>query len=226
MKPFLRLTLMLLLPLFGVSETVNQHLFEKGQRMAKVLCQQSKLPPLQPTYKEALLALHTSEACKGQSSKRMKMIAYGFIAHAHHHTQTPLSVPKEAKCPVCGMFVAPYPKWATMMLIDGKAHYFDGVKDMMKYYLFDGDFPYSRHAIEKIWVSDYYTLKRVDAKEAYFVVDADVYGPMGHELIAFATKKEAEGFLREHHGKAMVRFGEITPKMVMALDGITLESNE
>jgi nitrous oxide reductase accessory protein NosL len=118
------------------------------------------------------------------------------------------------------MFVAKYPKWAAEMVVDGKKHYFDGVKDMMKYYIFDGDFPYDRKKIEKMDVTDFYTLEAIPAKEAYYVLGSKLYGPMGNELIPFKTEQEAKDFIKDHGGDRIVRFDEITPKMVMALDGI------
>jgi nitrous oxide reductase accessory protein NosL len=119
------------------------------------------------------------------------------------------------------MFISKYPKWAAIMVIDNKHKYFDGVKDMMKYYFFDADFPYDRAKIKKMKVTNYYTLKAIDAKRAYYVYDSKVYGPMGRELIPFSTKKEALNFIRDHGGELM-RFNQITPKLVMALDGIKL----
>jgi len=47
-----------------------------------------------------------------------------------------------------------------------------------------------------------------------------VFGPMGRELIPFKSKKSAKAFMEDHNGKAMVKFDEITDKMVMALDGL------
>jgi nitrous oxide reductase accessory protein NosL len=135
-------------------------------------------------------------------------------------TNKHLLVPSEAKCPVCGMFVGKYPKWAAFMVVDGKKYYFDGVKDMMKYYIFDGNFPYNRSSISKMSVSDYYTLEEVPAKEAIYVLGSNVFGPMGNELIPFKSKKSAKTFMQEHNGKAILMFDEITDKMVMALDGI------
>jgi nitrous oxide reductase accessory protein NosL len=135
-------------------------------------------------------------------------------------TNKHLSVPSEAKCPVCGMFVSKYPKWAALMVVDEKKYYFDGVKDMMKYYIFDGDFPYDRSSISKMSVSDYYTLEEIPAQEAIYVLGSNVFGPMGNELIPFKSKVSAETFMEEHNGKSMHAFGEITDKMVMALDGI------
>jgi nitrous oxide reductase accessory protein NosL len=134
-----------------------------------------------------------------------------------------MQVPSDAKCPVCGMFVSKYPKWAARMAVGGKVYYFDGVKDMMKYYIFDGDFPYDREKISTMMVTDYYTLEEIPAKEAYYVNDSDIFGPMGHELIPFKNEKSAKAFMDDHHGKGPVKFDEITDKMVMALDGIEIE---
>jgi nitrous oxide reductase accessory protein NosL len=90
----------------------------------------------------------------------------------------------------------------------------------MKYYIFDGDFPYDRQAIEAMLVTDYYTLEAFDAEDAYYVSGSDVYGPMGNELIPFKNLESAQTFMREHNGKKIVRFKEITDTMVMRLDGL------
>ena len=131
-----------------------------------------------------------------------------------------IEVPKEVKCPVCGMFVAKYPKWAARIEADSKNYYFDGVKDMMKFYIFDVDFPFNRNKIELIEVTDFYTLKAIDAKQAFYVIGSDVYGPMGNELIPFISKNAAENFMRDHRGEKIILFNEITPHLVMGLDGI------
>jgi len=204
--------------LFATQELSPQgmKLAQKGARIAKVMC--SNLPQAGSSVEETLRTLTQSHACGSLSLKQRQAVAYFMMhqptLHTHHH----LHVPKEAKCPVCGMFVHKYPKWAAMIVVGQKRYYFDGVKDMMKYYIFDGDFLYDRKAIQSIVVSDYYTLEQVNAKEAFFVLDPDVYGPMGRELVAFASKEKAQTFLKEHHGKKLVRFEEITDRMVMQLD--------
>ncbi len=40
-----------------------------------------------------------------------------------------------------------------------------------------------REDIVTIAVTDYYNLQKIDAKQAFYVIGADVYGPMGHEFI-------------------------------------------
>ena len=195
-------------------------LAQKGERIVKVMCNKDKLPKATGTIEELIEKIKSSKACSSLSQSKLKAVAYyvssGSMKKGSHH----IHVPSNAKCPVCGMFVAKYPKWAAVMEVDGEKYYFDGVKDMMKYYIFDGDFSYDRSRIAKMKVSDYYTLEAIPAKEAFYVLDPDVYGPMGHELVPFKSKESAKIFMSEHHGKALVRFDEITDTMVMALDGI------
>ena len=195
-------------------------LAQKGERIAKVMCDTDKLPKATGTIEELMLKIKDSKACANLSKSKLEAVAY-FISNGSmksHHDH--MDVPDNAKCPVCGMFVSKYPKWAAMIKHDGKVYYFDGVKDMMKYYIFDGDFPYDRTHISKMIVSDYYTIEAIPAKEAFYVLDADVFGPMGHELIPFKSVESAKTFMAEHNGKSIVKFDEITDKMVMALDGI------
>ncbi|AHJ14073.1 NosL family protein [Sulfurospirillum multivorans DSM 12446] len=123
---------------------------------------------------------------------------------------TKIEVPKDAKCPICGMFVAKYPQWVA--LYDGeKKFYFDGVKDMMKY-------AYARKlSSDKFYVSDYYKLSKLEATKAFYVIGSNVYGPMGSELIPFATQEEAETFSRDHNGQKVIAFDEITEALVKSL---------
>jgi len=132
-----------------------------------------------------------------------------------------IEVPEDAKCPVCGMFVAKYPKWVGKISFqDGNAHYFDGAKDLFKYYFDPQKFVggYSKSDFTTIEVTNYYTLEGIDAKEAYYVIGSRVYGPMGHELIPFTTLEEAQNFKKTHFGTQILRFDEITKQKVYDLD--------
>ena len=129
-------------------------------------------------------------------------------------------VPPQTRCPVCGMFVAKYPNWVTQIHYEdsGKTKFFDGVKDMMVLY-FDPEryMAPPREAIKNIYVKDYYSLSWLSAQDAFYVVGSDVYGPMGHELIPFASKEAAESFLKDHHGRKILTFGEITSELIDSL---------
>jgi len=134
----------------------------------------------------------------------------------------PISVTKDEKCPVCGMFIYKYPVWATQIHFNNNNkpnHYsFDGVKDMMKFYLEPKKYNQDNLKITKLLVTNYYTNEAIDAKKAFFVIGSDIFGPMGHELIPFSTLDEAENFLKDHNGKSIISFDKITTKMVFDLD--------
>jgi len=119
------------------------------------------------------------------------------------------------------MFVAKYPHWvATVLYRDGHAHHFDGAKDLFKYlYNLPKWAPgHKAEDIRSIGVTDYYSLERIDAREAFFVIGSDVLGPMGHELIPLQTRDAAEEFLNDHQGKAILRFDQVDAGLPGKLD--------
>ncbi len=130
-------------------------------------------------------------------------------------------VPLNAKCPVCGMFVAKYPDWtASARFKDGTTHYFDGPKDLLAYYLDPSRYGKGRRQadIVALSVKEYYSLGMIDPRGAFFVLGSDVYGPMGGELIPFKTEKDAMAFKIDHKGKRIVRFNEITSQLIKTLN--------
>ena len=143
-----------------------------------------------------------------------------FIPAVSGNTEAADTVPDNVRCPVCGMFVSKYPNWLARMHYDSpdKTEFFDGVKDMMAFYFTPQKYGgVSREAIRGIYVKDYYSLKWLAAKEAFYVIGSDVYGPMGHELIPFGSREAAESFSRDHHGKNILAFDEITPDLIESL---------
>lgn len=128
--------------------------------------------------------------------------------------------PKD-KCPVCGMFVAKYPNFAGQIQFrDGSALHFDGSKDLFKC-LFD----LPRYAkgkaqgdVAAIFVTSYYDLRPIEARSAWYVIGSDIFGPMGKELIPFPKESEAREFLKDHKGRAVLRFGDVTGAVVGSLD--------
>lgn len=124
------------------------------------------------------------------------------------------------KCPVCGMFVARYPDWvAGVRYADGSYAVFDGAKDLFRFWLEP-----ERHApgrtrkeIVRLFVTDYYAVAQVDARTAWYVVGGDVLGPMGHELVPFATESAAREFARDHRGKRVIRFEDVTAELLKGL---------
>ncbi|WP_027368204.1 nitrous oxide reductase accessory protein NosL [Desulfocurvibacter africanus] len=128
---------------------------------------------------------------------------------------------KRDKCPVCGMFVYKYPDWtARVCFKNGKVAYFDGAKDMFKYLLDLAKYApgMGRDDVAAAYVTEYYDLAPLDASRAFFVLDSDVLGPMGRELIPLMTREAAETFRRDHKGKRITLFQEVTPALLRELD--------
>jgi copper chaperone NosL len=125
------------------------------------------------------------------------------------------------KCPVCGMFVTKYPDWISAVVFkDGSEAFFDGAKDMFKYFLDLKRYNPSKKKddIGAIWVLDYYSLSPIPAGRAWFVAGSDVFGPMGRELIPLEKESGAKEFLRDHKGQKILKFSEVTPEIIKSLD--------
>ncbi len=124
-------------------------------------------------------------------------------------------------CPVCGMLVSKYPHGvATIVYKDGHAHHFDGAKDMVKFWFDPPKYAAGHHRemMATIWVTEYYNLQPIDAKTALYVVGSDVLGPMGHEFVPLANMADAEDFMKEHKGKRILRFDQVTKDLPFKLD--------
>jgi copper chaperone NosL len=125
------------------------------------------------------------------------------------------------KCPVCGMFVAKYPDFvAEIVFKDGSYVVFDGAKDMLKYHFDMKKYERNKNQsdVKSIYVTNYYSLATIDAYKAFYVIGSDVYGPMGNEFIPFEKEAQAREFMKDHKGKAIVRFNEITREMIQKMD--------
>jgi nitrous oxide reductase accessory protein NosL len=133
----------------------------------------------------------------------------------------PIKPTPKDKCPVCGMFVAKYPDWGAEILFkDGSYAVFDGAKDMFKYYFNFGKYNPSKKwsDIDSIYVTDYYGLVFIDGYQALYVIGSDVYGPMGRELVPFEKEGDAKEFMKDHKGKSLLRFKEVTTEVIKSLD--------
>ncbi|HBD08619.1 MAG TPA: nitrous oxide reductase accessory protein NosL [Syntrophobacteraceae bacterium] len=133
----------------------------------------------------------------------------------------PTKPSKADKCPVCGMFVAKYPDFiARISFQDGSYAFFDGVKDLFKYYLDLKKYNPSKNLsdIASIDVTDYYSMTLCDGRKAWYVVGSNVFGPMGKELIPFEKEEDADEFKVDHVGEKIVRFGEVTSELIKGMD--------
>ena len=121
-------------------------------------------------------------------------------------------VPADARCPVCGMYPARFPKWAAQIIFsDGSAHFFDSPVDLFAFLDEPARFDAEHTAADAaaLYVADHRSGTWVDARKAVFVIGSSVRGPMrGPDLPAFAEPGAAQTFIAEHGGRALA-FDEI-----------------
>ena len=144
------------------------------------------------------------------------LVAVSFAAESKDSTSS-----QKDKCPVCKMFVSMFPDWnARIEFKDSTYATFDGAKCMFKYYLDIKKYnpPKTQKDMTVISVKDCYSKTSIDAPQAFFVIWSNVYGPMGHEPIPFEKEADAKKFLKEHKGKKILRFKDITTKVILSLD--------
>jgi nitrous oxide reductase accessory protein NosL len=119
------------------------------------------------------------------------------------------------------MFVAKHPAFSAQILFrDGSYAAFDGAKDLFRFYLDMGRYSPGRKPadVSAVAVTDYYDMEPVEGRKAWYVEGSDVHGPMGRELIPFRKEEDAREFLKDHKGRAILRFDQITPAVLTALE--------
>lgn len=156
--------------------------------------------------------------------KRLIILSFLTLWAACAAAQEGVVVPKPGAmdlCPVCGMLVSKYPNWvAVVRYRDGHAHFFDGAKDMFKYLHDLAKYApgHRKEDIADMHVTEFYGLSKVDARKAFYVIGSDVFGPMGHEFVPLETRADAEEFLKDHKGKQILIFEQITPEIIEMVD--------
>lgn len=204
-------------------------IYPKGKRIFEKLCSPDIDPTMYLEINELKADIKNNKLCKKLDESRLHALSLYLWEVKRLGEQSvvenKVQVKENEKCPVCGMFVAKYPRWAAKLYYLHNDHThdfsFDGVKDLMKFYFNPtkwGDYKVSKNMQNTILVTDYYSQKGIDGKKAYYVIGSDVYGPMGHELIPFEKIEDAKVFKKDHAGIKIVQFNEIKEKEVYKLD--------
>ena len=204
----------------------EKKVYPMGKKIFEKMCAQDIDPTEYLEINALKAALVEKKLCKPLAEKQLQALSLYLWEVKRFGDLEALGdvveVAKDEKCPVCGMFVAKYPRWAAQIFY-GETHFsFDGVKDLMKFYFEPtrwGKYEnLTSEKISKLLVTDYYSQKAIDGREAFYVLGSDIYGPMGNELIPFASKKDAKTFLMDHKGAKILQFNEIRAEDVYKLD--------
>ncbi|MDZ7584465.1 MAG: nitrous oxide reductase accessory protein NosL [Thiobacillus sp.] len=133
----------------------------------------------------------------------------------------PRPIPAAARCPVCGMYPARFPRWAAQSIFrDGAAHYFDSPIDLFVF-LQKVDRYDSRYGLNEVavsFVTDFETGQWIEAQDAFFVHGSSAFGPMRDaDLPAFASREAADALTRSRGGRVLA-FTEVTPELIQSLN--------
>ncbi|WP_281951277.1 nitrous oxide reductase accessory protein NosL [Nitrosophilus kaiyonis] len=197
-------------------------MYPKGKMIYKKMCKKDIDKSKFHSIGELKTYIVKSKVCGNVKGKKLQALAlYIWEVKGNESMESKLhiDVPKDAKCPVCGMYVYKYPRWAAEIILkDGKKLYFDGAKDLFKFLLHPSKYGYKNIKIKNILVNDYYHQVAIPAKKAYYVIGSDVKGPMGEELIPFRYKKDAKTFKKDHRGKNILKFEDINDEVLKELE--------
>ncbi len=124
--------------------------------------------------------------------------------------------------PVFSIPMDKYPKWhCEAVLKNGHTETFISVKSMMQVYLHQEYFlkrNLLKDKIDKIYVKDYLTGEKVNAKQAVYVFGSRIEGPHGDDLIPFSTETNAKLFMMKHGGTKLLPYSKITTGLLRYLD--------
>lgn len=131
------------------------------------------------------------------------------------------SIPGQARCPVCGMFPARFPQWASQVIFEnGDAQFFDSAANMFIFLNQLARYAPNRHADEIVarFSADFTTGQWLAVEHAFYVHGSSVMGPMrSPNLPAFATAQAAQQFAAEYGGLVVVE-SEINASVLNALN--------
>lgn len=131
---------------------------------------------------------------------------------------------KETECLVRKTKIYEDPQWISKIeLANGKKVFFSSPKSMMEFYHQPGRWfdigVKSEEDFKEILVTDFDTLKPINAKGAFFVYGSNVISPAGDDLVPFATYEAATNFASSHNGKRVFTFNQISDALIRLLNG-------
>ena len=131
---------------------------------------------------------------------------------------------RDTTCVVRHLKVYKDPKWVSKIeLKNGKKLFFSTPKSMIEFYHRPGKWfdigVKSEADFKDILVTDFDSLKPINAKGAFFVYGGNVTSPAGDDLPAFVTYEAAERFSKAHKGKRIMHFNDISDALIRLING-------
>ncbi len=151
----------------------------------------------------------------------MRVVVCFFILISSIFAET-MSIPKDATCLIRNLKVYQAPAWAaTIKVRSGQTIYFSSPKSMFEFYFQPGrwpEFQVKQESDMQIYVTDYQTMEKIPAKEAYYVYGSNQTSPSGDDLPAFASKEAADFFAQKNNGKKVLDFAGVSDGLINLLN--------
>ncbi len=116
-----------------------------------------------------------------------------------------------ARCARCGMRVTRGAAFSSgARTASGEEVLFDAVKCMFTWLAAHPD-------ARDPWVTEHLSRAERPARSVFYVIGTTLQGPMGYDLVPVDTAEHAEQIRTNHHGRAVVRFEEVTSEVLANL---------
>ena len=124
------------------------------------------------------------------------------------------------RCPVCGMKVAKYPRFAAAIQLENKTtYYFCSNRCMLRSWLKPDIFLASEHAkLSKPVIQAYFSGQQLDARQVIWVSGSDIIGPMGPALIPLRDDASLTAFRQRHGGQTVFWLNNLTTEARNAIE--------
>lgn len=135
-----------------------------------------------------------------------------------------LNFDKETRGLVRHMLVYKDPTWvAKVVTKDLKEFYFTSPKSLLEFYYNPEKWPKAKaetaDQLKDIIVTDYKTLKPIDARYAFYVYGSNKTSTAGDDLPAFKNIDDAKYFMSKNKGKRVLSFNQISRGLIDLLNG-------
>ncbi len=131
---------------------------------------------------------------------------------------------KETRCVVRNFFVYKDPKWVGKIeLKNGKKLFFSSPKSLIEFYHRPGKWfdigVKSEKDFKDIIVTNYLTMKPINAKTAFYIYGSRAHSPSGDDLVAVGNEQDAIEFSKSYSGKRIFKFNEIPDALIRLING-------
>jgi copper chaperone NosL len=136
-----------------------------------------------------------------------------------------MQISAEDRCPVCGMKVRRYPKFASAIQLHSRAtFYFCSTGCMIRSWMHPEIYlGTTRTELKLPVVKEYFSGRQVDGRSIIFVFGSDVIGPMGPTLVPVMDENYLKVFKKRHGGKLQFLLDEMDDGKWLEMTGRKIE---